>query len=69
MEKIVIVTGGFDPVHRGHVEYFQEASKFGKVIVGLNSDEWLMKKKGKFFMDWEERRTIIEEFQSVWAVI
>ena len=50
MEKIVILSGGFDPVHIGHIRMFKEAEKVGHVIVGLNSDEWLIRKKGKNFM-------------------
>ena len=43
---VVLVTGGFDPLHSGHIEYFKEAKKLGdKLIVGLNSDEWLTRKK------------------------
>ena len=47
--KIVIVSGGFDPVHSGHISYLKDAKNFGdKLIVALNSDEWLENKKGKF---------------------
>ena len=46
--KIVLVTGGFDPLHSGHISYLNEASKLGdKLAVGINSDEWLERKKGK----------------------
>ena len=56
-KNIVILSGGFDPVHIGHVRMFREASQFGHyVIVGLNSDDWLTRKKGKPFMPWEERK-------------
>jgi len=49
--KIVLVTGGFDPIHSGHLAYFQAAKQLGnKLVVGLNSDEWLTRKKGKPFM-------------------
>ena len=54
--KIVIVSGGFDPIHSGHIEYFKSAKNLGNyLIVALNSDEWLKKKKGKFFMPFRER--------------
>ena len=44
--KIVLVTGGFDPIHSGHIKYFEEAKKLGDyLVVGLNSDEWLIRKK------------------------
>jgi len=64
--KIVLVTGGFDPLHSGHIQYFNEAKKLGeKLIVGLNSDEWLERKKGKAFMPWNERLAIINNLQMV----
>lgn len=68
--KIVICTGGYDPVHRGHLEFFKAAKQLGdKLIVGVNSDEWLTRKKGKPFMSFEERAAIIEEFKCVDKVI
>ena len=69
MSKISIVSGGFDPVHIGHLRMFEEAAKIGKLIVILNSDEWLMRKKGKYFMPWEHRAEIIKAFRCVDAVI
>jgi cytidyltransferase-like protein len=68
--KIVVVSGGFDPVHSGHISYFNEAKKIGdKLIVALNSDEWLSIKKGNFFMPFNERKTILENLASVDEVI
>ncbi len=68
--KIVLVTGGFDPLHSGHIKYFKEAKKLGsKLIVGLNSDEWLARKKGKPFMLFDERYTIIKALEMVDDVI
>lgn len=68
--KIVLVTGGFDPVHSGHIAYFQESKKLGdKLIVGVNSDDWLRQKKGKEFMPWEERATIISALSCVDRVV
>lgn len=68
--KIVLVTGGFDPLHSGHIEYFKEARKLGdKLIVGLNSDNWLERKKGRAFMPGYERITIIENLNMVDGVI
>ena len=65
MKKTIMVSGGFDPPHIGHIRMFKEASKWGKVIVALNSDEWLMRKKGYVFMTLKERLEIITEFASV----
>jgi D-beta-D-heptose 7-phosphate kinase/D-beta-D-heptose 1-phosphate adenosyltransferase len=59
--KIIIVSGGFDPLHSGHIAYFKSAKELGdKLVVALNSDEWLIKKKGKFFMPFLERKAIVE---------
>lgn len=70
LPKIVICSGGFDPIHEGHIEYFKEAKRLGdKLIIALNSDEWLTRKKGKPFMTWETRSKIIKEFKSVDEVI
>jgi cytidyltransferase-like protein len=69
-QKTVLVTGGFDPLHSGHIAYFNEAKKLGdKLIVGINSDEWLSQKKGKPFMPFEERAAIIMELACVDQVI
>ncbi len=67
--KISIVSGGFDPIHSGHIEYFKSAKKLGdKLIVLLNSDQWLINKKNKFFMPYIERKTIIENLSMVDSV-
>jgi D-beta-D-heptose 7-phosphate kinase/D-beta-D-heptose 1-phosphate adenosyltransferase len=58
-----------DPIHFGHVRMIQEAAQFGEVIVILNSDEWLMRKKGFVFMPWEERAEIIESIKGVKKVV
>jgi D-beta-D-heptose 7-phosphate kinase/D-beta-D-heptose 1-phosphate adenosyltransferase len=69
-EIIVAVSGGFDPVHKGHVRMFNEAKRLGdKLIVILNNDNWLRLKKGYVFMDQEERKEIIESFRAVDEVI
>jgi len=64
--KIVVVTGGFDPVHSGHIAYFREAAKLGdKLVVGVNSDEWLQRKKGRAFMPLAERRAVVGAMRDV----
>jgi len=68
--NIIIVSGGFDPIHSGHIDYFKAAKKHGdKLVVALNSDEWLENKKGKFFMPFNERKAIIESIGCVDEVI
>lgn len=68
--KIVLVTGGFDPIHSGHIEYFKSAKELGdKLIVGLNSDGWLERKKGRAFMPGHERSAVIENLKMVDGVI
>ena len=68
--RIVLVTGGFDPLHSGHIAYFKEAKKLGsKLVVGLNSDNWLTQKKGKPFLTIDERKTILEALEIVDSVI
>ena len=70
MRKIVLVSGGFDPCHSGHIAYFKAARELGDVlIVGVNSDEWLARKKGRSFMPWEERATIVNAIRYVDRVI
>jgi len=64
--QVVLVTGGFDPIHSGHIDYLNNARSLGdKLIVGLNSDYWLKNKKGRHFMPWDERRTILESLKMV----
>ena len=68
--KIVLVTGGFDPLHSGHIEYFKAAKQLGNLlVVGINSDAWLARKKGKAFMPVAERKAIIENLYQVHRVI
>ena len=68
--KIVVVSGGFDPIHSGHIAYLKSAKKLGdKLIVALNSDKWLIAKKDKFFMPLEERKSIIENLVMVDDVV
>ena len=68
--KISIVSGGFDPIHSGHIDYLKHAASFAdKLIVLLNSDEWLVNKKGKFFMPFNERKIILENLSFVSEVM
>ena len=70
IKNVIIVSGGFDPVHKGHIRMFREAANLGaQVVVGLNSDEWLTRKKGKPFMGWDERAEILESCKFVNQVI
>ena len=69
MDNIVLVSGGFDPIHSGHIALIKEASKHGNVIILLNSDEWLRNKKGKEFLPFKERKIIMESIKKVVDVI
>tara|TARA_B100000768_G_scaffold155656_1_gene152840 strand:+ start:8643 stop:9404 length:762 start_codon:yes stop_codon:yes gene_type:complete len=65
-----MVSGGFDPIHSGHISYFKAAKDLGNyLIVALNSDQWLQNKKGKFFLPFHERKIIIENMALVDEVI
>jgi cytidyltransferase-like protein len=67
---IVAVSGGFDPVHIGHVRMFRESKALGdELVVLLNNDNWLMKKKGYIFMPQEERKEILEALEVVDRVL
>ena len=68
-KKIIILSGGFDPVHKGHVRMFKAASEYGDVVVGANSDDWLIRKKGKFFMPFLERKEILESIKYIDSVL
>jgi cytidyltransferase-like protein len=68
-DAIVIVTGGFDPIHSGHIDYINSAAQLGRVLVGVNSDEWLIRKKGAFFMPHEERTKIIQNLKDVMGIV
>ena len=67
-KKTVAVSGGFDPIHVGHIRMNREAAEHGDVIVIANSDEWLLRKKGYVFMPWKERAEIIQSIKGVAAV-
>ena len=64
--KVVVVSGGFDPLHSGHINYLESAKAHGdRLVVLLNSDEWLTRKKGRPFLPFEERATILERMHMV----
>lgn len=68
--KVIVVSGGFDPIHSGHIAYLKSAKNLGdKLVVGLNSDNWLKNKKDKFFMPFNERKAIIENLSFVDEVV
>jgi len=70
MKNIVVVSGGFDPIHSGHIAYFKAARELGdQLVVGVNSDEWLIRKKGKAFMPIHERQAVVQSIKYVDYVI
>jgi len=69
MDSIVLVSGGFDPIHSGHIKLIEQASRHGNIVVLLNSDKWLENKKGKAFLPFEERKTIMHALKNVIDVI
>ena len=69
MPELVLVSGGFDPIHSGHIYLIQEASKYGDVVVLLNSDKWLKEKKGREFLPFVEREIIMRSLKNVIDVL
>jgi cytidyltransferase-like protein len=70
MNTVVVVSGGFDPIHSGHVAYLAAARALGDcLIVGVNSDAWLTRKKGRAFMPFDERRAVVGNLKSVDATL
>jgi cytidyltransferase-like protein len=66
MKTLVLITGGFDPLHSGHIAYIQSAKKLGDtLVVGVNSDAWLTRKKGAPFMSLDERMNIVKNIKDV----
>jgi cytidyltransferase-like protein len=69
-KKIVMVSGGFDPVHVGHLDMLKEAKELGdELVVILNNDNWLKLKKGHAFMNEEDRKEILESFKFIDRVV
>ena len=69
MPNKILISGGFDPIHSGHIKLINDANKYGDVIVLLNSDEWLRNKKGKEFLSFDERKIIMKNIKGVIDVI
>lgn len=65
MTPTVLLSGGFDPIHQGHVRMICDAATFGSVIIALNSDAWLVRKKGFVFMPWEDRREVLMSMRDI----
>lgn len=68
-QPIVAISGGFDPLHNGHVRLIREASKHGAVVVILNTNDWLERKKNYSFMSWDQRAEILMAMKGVYAVV
>lgn len=62
---VILLSGGFDPYHDGHARMFMEAADIGRICVILNSDDWLVKKKGKYFMTLNERADVLSSVRGV----
>ncbi len=69
MSNIILVSGGFDPIHSGHIKLINDANKYGHVVVLLNSDAWLRNKKGKEFLSFDERKIIMQNIKGVLDVL
>ena len=69
MSDIILISGGFDPIHSGHIKLINDANKYGDVVVLLNSDLWLRNKKGKEFLPFSERKIIMQNIKGILEVI
>jgi cytidyltransferase-like protein len=70
VQRVIIATGGFDPIHEGHIYYLTKAKELGDLlVVGLNSDTWLVRKKNAFFMNFDERAAVVGALRCVDEVI
>ena len=69
-DNLCLVTGGFDPIHQGHIEYIKSAKKISSyLVIGLNSDDWLLRKKNYVFMPWKQRAEVLKSISYVDEVI
>jgi len=68
-EKTILISGAFNPLHIGHLLLLKDASKYGKVIVALNSDEWVLRNKGHLLFDFEARKKMLLECSYVSEVV
>ncbi len=68
-EKTILVSGAFDPIHLGHLLLLKHAKSYGKVIVALNSDDWVRKKRGFTIFDFDTRKNLLEEVPYIHKVI
>lgn len=66
---IVLCSGGFDPLHDGHLDYFEGAAQYGRVVVALNSNKWLQDKKGWVFMPWLARARLLKSLSVIYDVV
>lgn len=66
---VACVSGGFDPAHVGHLRYIQNAREYGEVVVILNSDSWLLRKKGYVFMPFDQRREMLLGMRGIKEVV
>ena len=64
-KRTIVVSGGFDPIHVGHIRMIRAAASYGEVTVVVNSDDWLMRKKGYVFMPFEERCEVLQAIREV----
>lgn len=67
--RTVVISGGFDPLHCGHIRYILDAARYGELTIILNTDSWLIRKKGYQFMRWEQRAEILRAIRGVRHVI
>ena len=69
MKKRILVSGAFDPLHIGHIQLLKEASNHGDLIVALNSDEWILRKRGYLFMSFKHREILLQDLSFISKVI